>query len=147
MNDSSAPVPGSQANPPLRRARVVVAEDQDEMRALLCLVLRSEGFEVHEAGSAPQLVDVLVGALSQLRPWSPDLIVTDLRMPGGSGLEVLEQIRRYDWRMPVVLITAFADATIHAEARRLGAACVLDKPFEFEEFRARVLSLTPPFRE
>ena len=64
------------------------------------------------------------------RPEEFDVIVSDIRMPGVSGLSVLAGLREIEGIPPIILITAFGDEETHAEADRLGAAAVLDKPFE-----------------
>jgi DNA-binding NtrC family response regulator len=65
-------------------------------------------------------------------------------MPVASGLEVLAHLRRVDPTTPFVLITAFGDHTTRAAAARLGAACVLDKPFDFDTLRAIALQYALP---
>jgi len=65
-------------------------------------------------------------------------------MPGASGLDVLAGLREVDWSMPVILITAFGSADTKARAGLLGAALLLDKPFELEELRHAVRSVVPP---
>jgi DNA-binding NtrC family response regulator len=67
-----------------------------------------------------------------------DLIITDVRMHGVTGLEILAGLRENDWSTPVILMTAFGDAELHAEAMRLGALAVLDKPFELDALRTLV---------
>lgn len=62
-----------------------------------------------------------------------DLLVTDVRMPGFSGLDVLTALRRVSVRCPVVLVTAFGDEALHQFARQLGVVAVLDKPFDVNE--------------
>ena len=67
-------------------------------------------------------------------------------MPWLSGMDVLAVLHTAAWRTPVILITAFGDDDTHAEGRELGAAAVLDKPFEMEELTtalARVLERAP----
>jgi len=128
-----------------RPVRVLVAEDQREMRVLMCEVLRREGYEVVEAASGTELVERLVqGMVADDDARAPDLIVTDVRMPGCSGLEVLARLRRNDWSTPVILITAFGDLATHEEAQRLNAAYVLDKPFELDDLVLAALSLAHP---
>jgi DNA-binding response OmpR family regulator len=73
----------------------------------------------------------------------PSVIVTDLRMPGVSGLSVLRTIREYGWRVPVVLITAFGSEETLNEAARLDAAIVLHKPFELDDLRMAIRCLLP----
>lgn len=123
--------------------RIFVAEDQPEMRALISWALRRDGYEVIEAEDGKMLVDAIVrGILDHAR--MPDLIITDVRMPGATGLEVAARLRRADWRTPIVFITAFGDEEVHAEAARLGAVSCVDKPFELDALRALVRSIQPP---
>lgn len=119
---------------PSRRARALVADDQPDMRALMAATLRRLGLDVVEVGSGPELLQALVDGLTgPSGPLPPDLIVTDVRMPGCSGLEVLARLRRNDWHTPVILVTAFCDPETARRAQQLGAACLLDKPFALEE--------------
>ena len=128
-----------------RPVRVLVAEDQLEMRALMCEVLRREGYEVVEAASGTELIERLVaGLIAEEDARAPDLIVTDVRMPGCTGLEVLARLRRNDWSTPVILITAFGDLATHEEAQRLGASYVLDKPFELDALVLAAFALAHP---
>ncbi|MCY1036437.1 response regulator [Corallococcus sp. BB11-1] len=123
---------------PERAPRILVADDQREMRTLIRKMLVRRGYEVMEAADGPALVRVLIEGLTADESRAPDLIITDVRMPGFTGLEVLARLRREQWDTPVILITAFGDAKLHGEAERLGAACVLDKPFELETLRNAV---------
>nr|WP_244238184.1 response regulator [Corallococcus terminator] len=123
---------------PARATRILVADDQSEMRTLIRKMLVRRGYEVVEASDGPDLVRVLIDGLTEDEARAPDLIITDVRMPGFTGLEVLARLRREQWDTPVILITAFGDAKLHSEAQRLGAAYVLDKPFELDELRNAV---------
>ena len=113
--------------------RVLVAEDNAALRDVVCRALRRAGYEVIEAGDGVECV-------GYAQPWTfrgqpiepPDVIVSDIRMPGWSGLELLTTVRDAGLRMPVILITAFGAADTHAAAGRLGATLVLDKPFEVD---------------
>ncbi|MCY1016959.1 response regulator [Pyxidicoccus sp. MSG2] len=126
--------------------RILVAEDQAEMRVLLRRALMRRGYEVVDAPDGPHLVQAIVDGLLAPQTLVPDLIVTDVRMPGYSGLEVLARLRREGWTTPVILITAFGDAQLHEEAKQLGASCVLNKPFAMEDLCAAVEALVPPPR-
>jgi CheY-like chemotaxis protein len=126
--------------------RILLGEDQDEMRTLLRRALKRRGYDVVEASDGPQLVRAIVDGLLAPRTEVPDLIVTDVRMPGFSGLEVLARLRREGWTTPFILITAFGDAQLHEEAARLGAARVLNKPFAMEDLCEAVEALVPPLR-
>lgn len=123
--------------------RIFVAEDHPEMRALLRNTLCRDGFEVVEVPDGATLMETLREEDRQ-PGGGPDLIISDVRMPGMSGLEVLSWIRRHDWFTPVILITGFGDRDLHLEAARLGAQCVFDKPFDIAELRAAVLRIVQP---
>ena len=126
--------------------RILVAEDQAEMRVLLRRALMRRGYDVVDAEDGPRLVQAIIDGLLAPQTEVPDLIVTDVRMPGFSGLEVLARLRREGWTTPFILITAFGDAQLHQEAKALGAACVLNKPFAMEDLCAAVEALVPPRR-
>lgn len=112
---------------------VVLAEDDDEMRAMLTESLHAEGYEVTECRDGMQLVGLLWdGTNGQVRR-GVDLVISDIRMPGVLGLSVLAGVRSSGAGVPVILITAFGDEATHAEAYRLGAAAILDKPFEVDD--------------
>src|SRR5687767_10513295 len=90
--------------------RVLVAEDQPEMRELIATMLRREGYVVTEAKDGSDLLDILIDTLdNKINPDIPALIVTDIWMPGCTGLEVLSRLRRFAWRTRVIVITAFGD--------------------------------------
>jgi DNA-binding response OmpR family regulator len=87
----------------------------------------------------------LLLAIERLKAGSvrPAMVVSDVRMPGYSGLDLLAILRCASWTLPVVLITAFGDEDTHAEARELGAIAVLDKPFDLDDLRAVVRAAAP----
>lgn len=120
--------------------RVLLAEDDHEMRRLLVATLRREGCDVIEARTGVQLSEQIALAHEQDPP-SIDLIISDVRMPGRSGLDVLGGLRRSERTTPVILITAFGDPETHAQAHRLGALAVFNKPFDLDDLRTLVLSL------
>ena len=113
---------------PARPSRVLVADDDDAMCALVCDALSDEGYEVLteadlQGGQVGRLLDGGAGGLGV------DLVVTDYRMPGMDGLEVLAVARRGDNPVPVILVSAFADADLREAAQGLGVSAVLAKPF------------------
>ncbi len=119
-------------------ARVILAEDDKALRDVLAAVLRKAGYEVVEAADGTRLVDLMADELLQRDHLDAyDLIISDVRMPGWTGLEVLRSLRAAGDRTPVLLITAFGDSGLHQEAFRLGVTSMLDKPFDLATFRAR----------
>jgi CheY-like chemotaxis protein len=121
--------------------RILLAEDDGAMRAMLARVLERDGYEVVAVADGGELVR----ALAQTETGSDfDLLVTDDRMPGWTGSQVLAGLNVRSRRPVVILISAFADEPLHARATALGAAAVLDKPFDLDDFRAVVSNLLTP---
>ena len=124
--------------------QILVAEDDDAMRGMLASMLRRYDYEVIEASDGLSLITQLEAEAAGRSSGPPiELVISDVRMPGRSGLEVLEDLRAQHRNMPFILITAFGDPETHAAARRLGAIAVLDKPFELDHLRALVCNLLP----
>jgi DNA-binding NtrC family response regulator len=117
-------------------ARVLLAEDDTDLRALLAAELRRGGLDVVECANGLELVEMLDRGEGDF-----DALVTDIRMPGVTGMEVLEGLNVFGKRCPVVLITAFGDEETHARAKRMGAALVLDKPFDARKLLGEVVRL------
>jgi DNA-binding response OmpR family regulator len=129
---------------PSRTPRILLAEDDVEMRRFLIAQLQLDGYEVIEAQHGPQLLEQLYASQLDSESFDIELVVSDVRMPGISGLEILRGLRRFDEAPPVILITAFGTAQLHAEAKRLGAVGMFDKPFDMDEFRSFVRKIVPP---
>ena len=124
------------SSPSAPLVRILVADDDEAMRSLLGASLRREGFEVQECVDGGELLAELE-AVRNGDP-TPHLVVSDLRMPGVNGLDVLHWLRRWLPRVPVILITAFGDRQTHRRAEALGAVMVIDKPFDLGEFLEHV---------
>jgi CheY-like chemotaxis protein len=121
-----------------RMPRILVAEDDAEMRHLLVWHLRKAGFDTIECTDGYQLLDHLGNPVLTGEPDDFDLIVSDIRMPGVTGMEVLEGIYETEWFVPMILITAFGNDEVHRKAESLGAAGMFDKPFEIEDLIKRI---------
>lgn len=113
-------------------ARILVAEDDPQLRDLVTRRLASEGYEVREAASGTELVQTLQTITSQSWPLDAlDLLVLDNFMPGVTGLDVMRRLRHARWLTPAILITAFPDDVVRREAHALGVV-VLAKPFTLD---------------
>lgn len=127
------------------RPRVLLAEDDPAMRELIASVLRQDGYDVLEARDGEELLDSIGHVVD--RPGacqeSIAMIISDVRMPSLSGLDVLAALRCAFWRTPVILITAFGSEETHAEAGKLGVLAVLDKPFPLDDLRTLVRQAVP----
>jgi len=122
--------------------RVLLAEDDDEIRNMLAQALRRDGMEVIEARNGRELKDFVdQGWLRDGRLQMPDLIVSDLYMPEMNGLQVLAAVRKTSATTPVILITAYGDEATRAEARRLGVTAFFDKPFELADLETAIVNL------
>lgn len=137
--------PSTDRRPPARRAScVLVAEDDEEMRALLARSLRQTGYSVIECADGLDLMEHLASLLKEDKRQHIDLVVSDIRMPWVTGLEVLRCTDDYLGYPPFVLISAFADDETRAQARALGAAVMLSKPFEMEYFVEVIRTIVQP---
>lgn len=127
--------------------QVALAEDDEALRSLLATMLRRAGYAVREFSSGTQLLRTLAlgddGAAESDAKSEISLVISDIRMPGVSGFEVLTRLHHAKLSVPVVLMTAFGDRLLHEKALRLGAAALIDKPFELEELVALAARLLP----
>ena len=108
------------------RGRILIAEDDASTREGLATLLRGEGFEIDLAEDGEQ-------ALARLQETAPDVLVTDLHMPGLDGLQLLERSREVLPDLVVVLVTAFADVDTAVQAMQKGAEHYLTKPVQLDE--------------
>lgn len=118
------------------RPRIIVAEDDKEMLRLLTYALVFDGYEVVPSGSGSNLYDELRSAKQRRERFS--LIISDIRMPGRTGLEVAHIVREWGWEVPLILITAFGDEDTACQAAAAGATCLFSKPFDLDDIRTAV---------
>lgn len=105
---------------------ILIVDDEGKMRALLAMALDAEGYTVFEASSAEE-------ALHTIPSINPDVIVTDVRMNGMTGLELVKTVRPQWPAIECIVMTAYADAQSGIEAMRSGALEYVAKPFEMDE--------------
>jgi two-component system response regulator (stage 0 sporulation protein F) len=119
------------------RLRVFLAEDDGPMREMIASALRRDGHLVLESANGAALLLDLGHAFFHDGPDAPaSVIISDLRMPARDGLAILRGLRHERSCPPFILITAFGDPEVHAQARRLGVYAVFDKPFDLAALRA-----------
>jgi two-component system response regulator PilR (NtrC family) len=114
-----------------RAPRILVVDDERSMRELLAIVLKREGYEVLLADSGRAAI-----ALLEREP--VDLLISDIKMPDVSGVEVLRAAKQIDSDILGIMITAFASTDSAVEAMRLGACDYLSKPFDVDVLRMKV---------
>jgi len=123
------------------RRKVLLVEDDSSVVASLRLFLKSD-YEVHSASTVSSGVHLF-------QSLQPALVVLDLRLADGDGLEVLRAIRSEDPTAPVIVLTGYASMKTAEEALRLGASDYLHKPFDGYALKSRIHQLTtatPPQR-
>ena len=113
------------------RGRILVVEDRESLRRLVETTLAEEGFQVDAAADG-------VAGIELASSSSYDLVLTDLKLPEGSGLDLLRAVKRAQPATPVVVFTAFGSVGTAVEAMKLGAADFLEKPIEIEDLLALV---------
>src|SRR2546423_9356128 len=104
-------------------AKVYVIDDDPAMRDSLDFLLGSAGFSV-------RLFDSAQAFLNELANLEPGCVVTDIRMPGIDGMELLRQLNSGGRKLPVIVMTGHGDVPLAVEAMKLGALDFLEKPFE-----------------
>ncbi len=112
----------------MSRGRILIVDDERSIRDFLSILLEQEGYSVRTAE------DVSSGR-QRLQDEVPDLVMCDLKLPDGTGLEVLEDARRRQLECPFIIITAHTTPQHALEAHRAGAAEYLSKPFNVDELK------------
>ncbi len=108
--------------------RLLVVDDEPSMREFLEIMLTQEGYEVVSAASGEEGIELFKQA-------DPTLVLTDVKMPGMSGLDLTKHIRKLNPAVPVIVITAFASAEDALRAVREGAYDYISKPFQLDDLR------------
>lgn len=105
--------------------KVLVVDDELEVRQILQEFLAHKGYEVYAAESGPE-------ALNALDTFKPDVVLLDVLMPGMDGVETLKRMVALQPTLPVIMVTANADVGITSKLLGLGAADYIPKPFDLE---------------
>lgn len=108
--------------------RILIIEDDEEMRSLLKDLLEDEGYQADSANNGSE-------AFRKLAREHFDLVITDIRMPGLTGLDILPGIRRLQAGIPIIVITAFGSEEVHRRALERGATTYLEKPVHIHQLR------------
>ena len=106
-------------------SKILVVDDQDFLREMLCDYLRNKGFEIYQAKNGQEAIELA-------REQSFDGILMDVRMPEVSGITALKQMQEDGIKTPVILMSGFGDVASLEDAKALGASNFLPKPFKLE---------------
>ncbi len=120
---------------PAKSLRILIVDDDAGQRSLLDSFLRSQGFETITVDSGER-------ALTALQQGPLDMMISDVRMPGLSGLETLRRARQQGAKLPILLVTAYADIRDAVGAMRDGAVNYLAKPIDLDELLISVRKAT-----
>jgi len=110
---------------------ILIVDDDPSLRDMLNIILKKEGYRV-------QCADAARAALDILKADKADLVISDIKMPDLSGIELLKKIKGIDPTIPVIMITAYASTADAVEAMKLGAENYITKPFNIEELKVVV---------
>ncbi|MBA3542769.1 MAG: sigma-54-dependent Fis family transcriptional regulator [Deltaproteobacteria bacterium] len=110
----------------MQPAKILVADDEQNLRRVLVALLKREGHEVVQAATGLEAIEQLADV---------DIVITDLRMPGADGMEVLRAASRNHPHVPVIMITAYGSVGQAVEAIKAGAFDYIEKPFEQDAIR------------
>ncbi len=114
-----------------RRRRILLIDDEEVVLDSCLAILEDGGHDVAVASSGAE-------GLGRALTWAPDLVFIDLKMPGMSGMQVLEELRSLDPTVVSIVFTGFATIAAAVEAMQVGAFDFLPKPFTPDEFRAMI---------
>jgi two-component system response regulator PilR (NtrC family) len=108
--------------------RILIVDDEQSMREMLAILLKKEGLDVRSAGSRSEAADALGRG-------PVDLVLTDVKLPDGDGLEILRHVKAASPETAVVVMTAYGTTETAVAARKLGAEAYILKPFDVDELR------------
>lgn len=110
----------------LAKYRILIVDDDEDLREVMYSIFVSQGFTVFQADNGVTALDMILKS-------KIDVVVSDIRMPGGDGLTLLQNVRGHDPKLPIVIfVTGFADISI-SDCIRIGAQQVFQKPFNQKE--------------
>jgi two-component system KDP operon response regulator KdpE len=117
-------------NGPGSKGNILVVDDEPQITRVLKTTLSSQGYGVRTASDGDE-------ALQLMKEWTPDLVITDLRMPNLGGLELCRHVRAKS-RIPIIVLSVKGEERIKVEALDAGADDYVTKPFSVNELLARV---------
>jgi two-component system, response regulator, stage 0 sporulation protein F len=114
--------------------KILIVDDQPGIRVLLQEVLKKEGYDIHTAGSGLEAVELLTQQ-------SFDALLTDMKLPGMNGVEILQHIQPNATQMVIMMMTAYGEMELIEQAKSLGATHFFTKPFNIIEVRETINKL------
>ena len=105
---------------------ILVIDDEAKLHRILEISLEGLGYNVRTASTGSEGIDIAKSSM-------PSLVITDMKMPGMSGMEVLQEIKKMDSEVPVIIMTAYGTVQSAVEAMKAGAIDYILKPFDISE--------------
>lgn len=123
----------------MAKEHILVVDDEQNMRNTLAFILEAANYQVTTAAEGREALEEILAARENGRPI--DLLITDMRLPGLTGLQLIDELNYLKIKIPVLVITAYGDRSLFLELMRTGCADYLEKPFDYKELVKRVDSL------
>ncbi len=121
---------------PVAGRRILLVDDEEPFLRSASMVLRTAGYRVGTASRGNEALRLLSDAREARDPY--DLVITDLHMPVMSGIELIDEMRRRNFRIPVFPITGLSEASLRSELSRRGVTAWIEKPFGPKELVEQV---------
>ena len=134
VQPSSLPVTVYMEN--MAKEHILVVDDEQNMRNTLAFILETANYHVTTAAEGRSALEEILAAREGAHP--VDLLITDMRLPGLTGLQLIDELNYLKIKIPVLVITAYGDRSLLLELERTGCADYLDKPFDYKELVRRV---------
>ena len=120
----------------MAKEHILVVDDEQNMLNTLAFILETANYQVTTAAAGREALEEILAAQESDRPI--DLLITDIRLPGLTGLQLIDELNYLKIKIPVLVITAYGDRSLFLELMRAGCAGYLDKPFDYKELVKRV---------
>ena len=137
VQPSSLPVTVYMEN--MAKEHILVVDDEQNMRNTLAFILETANYHVTTAAEGQSALEEILAAQEGDRPVG--MLITDMRLPGLTGLQLIDELNYLKIKIPVLVITAYGGRSLLLELERTGCADYLDKPFDYKELVRRVDSL------
>ena len=121
------------------KEHILVVDDEQNMRNTLAFILEAANYQITTAAEGREALEEILAARESGRPIN--LLITDIRLPGLSGLQLIDELHYLKIQIPILVITAYGDRALFHELMRTGCTDYLDKPFDYRELVERVDSL------
>ena len=132
----SCPLPVTTYIENMAKEHILIVDDEQNMLNTLAFILEAANYRVTTATEGREALEEMLAARERGCPI--DLLITDIRLPGLTGLQLIDELNYLKIKIPVLVITAYRDQSMVLELMRTSCAGYLDKPFDYKELVKRV---------